>query len=224
MTLEEKVAQLGSVWSFEIADGEAVADALARQHIAEGIGQVTRPGGATNLEPPGVARLANAIQRYLVERTRLGIPAILHEECLHGLMTRGSTCFPQAIGQAATWDPPLIERMARAIGSRVRAVGSSQALSPIFDVARDPRWGRIEETFGEDPYLIAEIGSAYVRGLQETRGDERPVIANLKHLVGHGLPGGRPQPGALAHRDAGAPRRLPVPVRGRRQGRRTRGR
>jgi len=190
MTLDEKIAQLGSVWSFEIADGEAVADELARLHLADGIGQVTRPGGATNLEPPGVARLANAIQRYLIEETRLGIPAILHEECLHGLMTRGSTCFPQAIGQAATWDPPLVQRMARAIGSRVRAVGSSQALSPIFDVARDPRWGRIEETFGEDPYLIAEIGSAYVRGLQETRGDERPVIANLKHLVGHGLPEG----------------------------------
>lgn len=190
MSLDEKIAQLGSVWSFEIAEGEAVDEERAREHLGQGIGQVTRPGGATNLEPPGVARLANAIQRYLVEHTRLGIPAILHEECLHGLMTRGSTCFPQAIGQAATWDPPLIERMARAIGSRVRAVGSSQALSPIFDVARDPRWGRIEETFGEDPYLIAEIGSAYVRGLQETRGDERPVIANLKHLVGHGLPEG----------------------------------
>jgi beta-glucosidase len=190
MTLDERIAQLGSVWSFEIADGETVSAGLAQVHIAEGIGQVTRPGGATNLEPPGVARLANAIQRYLVEETRLGIPAILHEECLHGLMTRGSTCFPQAIGQAATWDPPLIQHMARAIAARIRAVGSSQALSPIFDVARDPRWGRIEETFGEDPYLIAEIGSAYVRGLQETGDGERPVIANLKHLVGHGLPEG----------------------------------
>ncbi len=190
MTLEERIAQLGSVWSFEIADGEAVATDRAREHLAHGIGQVTRPAGATNLEPPGVARLANAIQRYLVEETRLGIPAILHEECLHGLMARGATCFPQAIGQAATWDPPLIQRMARAIAARVRAAGSSQALSPIFDVARDPRWGRIEETFGEDPYLIAEIGAAYVRGLQETRDGERPVIANLKHLVGHGLPEG----------------------------------
>jgi beta-glucosidase len=190
MTIDEKIAQLGSVWSFEIAEGEAVAPDLAATHLVHGIGQVTRPGGATNLEPPGVARLANAIQRHLVEQTRLGIPAILHEECLHGLMTRGSTCFPQAIGQAATWDPPLIERMAHAIAARIRAVGSSQGLSPIFDVARDPRWGRIEETFGEDPYLIAEIGSAYVRGLQDTQGDQRPVIANLKHLVGHGLPEG----------------------------------
>ncbi len=190
MTLDERIAQLGSVWSFEVADGEGVDPELAREHLAHGIGGVTRPGGATNLEPPGVARLANAIQRHLVEETRLGIPALLHEECLHGLMTRGSTCFPQSIGQAATWDPPLIERMARAIADRIRAVGSSQGLSPIFDVARDPRWGRIEETYGEDPYLIAEIGSAYVRGLQEVRGDERPVIANLKHLVGHGLPEG----------------------------------
>jgi beta-glucosidase len=190
MTLDERIAQLGSVWSFEIADGEAVAPELAREHLAHGIGGVTRPGGATNLAPPSVARLANAIQRHLVEETRLGIPAILHEECLHGLMIRGATCFPQAIGQAATWDPPLIERMARAIATRIRAVGSSQALSPIFDVARDPRWGRIEETFGEDPYLIAEVGTAYVRGLQEAREGERPVIANLKHLVGHGLPEG----------------------------------
>lgn len=190
MTLDERIAQLGSVWSFEIADGDRVSPSLAAEHLAAGIGQVTRPGGATNLEAPGVARLANAIQRYLVEETRLGIPAILHEECLHGLMIRGATCFPQAIGQAATWDPPLIGRMARAIATRLRAVGSSQALSPIFDVARDPRWGRIEETFGEDPYLIAEIGTAYVRGIQETREGERPVMANLKHLVGHGLPEG----------------------------------
>ena len=128
MSLDEKIAQLGSVWSFEIAEGEEVDEERAREHLGQGIGQVTRPGGATNLEPPGVARLANAIQRYLVEHTRLGIPAILHEECLHGLMTRGSTCFPQALGQAATWDTPLIERMARAIGSRVRAVGTSPAL------------------------------------------------------------------------------------------------
>ncbi|MBX3031962.1 MAG: glycoside hydrolase family 3 C-terminal domain-containing protein [Chloroflexi bacterium] len=190
MTLDEKVAQLGSVWSFEVADGEAVAGTLASEHLAQGIGQITRPGGATNLEPRGVARLANAIQRYLVEETRLGIPAILHEECLHGLMSRGSTCYPQAIGQAATWDPELIGRMARAIASRLRAVGSSQGLSPILDVARDPRWGRIEETFGEDPYLIAELGSAYITALQEVGPDERPVIATVKHLVGHGLPEG----------------------------------
>src|SRR5690606_1838385 len=91
MTLDERIAQLGSVWSFEIADGERVSPELASEHLAGGIGQVTRPGGATNLEAPGVARLANAIQRYLVEETRLGIPAILHEECLHGLMIRGAT-------------------------------------------------------------------------------------------------------------------------------------
>jgi beta-glucosidase len=190
MTLEEKIAQLGSVWSFEIADGADLSPDRAHEHLAHGIGQVTRPAGATNLEPPDVARLANAMQRYLMEETRLGIPAILHEECLHGLMARGVTCFPQSIGQAATWDPPLIESMARCIAGRLRAVGASQALAPILDVSRDPRWGRIEETFGEDPYLIAELGAAYVRGLQAVEGDERPVIATLKHMVGHGLPEG----------------------------------
>ncbi len=190
MTREEKLAQLGTLWAFEIGrDGHLVAD-LAETHLRAGIGGITRPGGATNLEPAAVARFANEIQRYLVERTRLGIPAILHEETLHGLMARDATCYPQAIGQAATWDPSLVEAMARQIGRRMRETGTSQALAPILDITRDPRWGRIEETFGEDAYLVAELAAAYVRGIEDTPEGERPAIATAKHLVGHGVPEG----------------------------------
>ena len=113
-----------------------------------------------------MAELANRIQSFLVEKTRLGIPAIVHEECLHGLLARESVCFPQSIGLAATWDPELARSMAERLGRELRAAGAQQALAPIFDITRDPRWGRVEETYGEDPYLVAEIGAAYVRGLQ----------------------------------------------------------
>ena len=190
MSEAEKLAQLGSLWSFELLDGSTFSETRANARLAEGIGQVTRPAGATDLRPREVAELANRIQRHLVEQTRLGIPAILHEECLHGLMARDATCYPQSIGQAATWDPPLVERMAQQIGRRLQAAGASQGLAPILDVTRDPRWGRIEETFGEDAYLVAELGCAYIRGLQTADPDGRPVIATGKHMVGHGLPEG----------------------------------
>ncbi len=126
--------------------------------------------GATNLRQRGVAELANEIQRFLVEETRLGIPAIIHEECLHGLLARESVCFPQSIGQAATWDPDLVRAMAERLGRELRAAGAHQALAPILDITRDPRWGRVEETYGEDPYLVAVLGAAYVRGLQDAGG------------------------------------------------------
>ena len=190
MTLAEKLAQLGSLWSFELLDGALFSDAKAAARLAEGIGQVTRVAGATNLRPREVAEMANRIQRHLVEQTRLGIPAILHEECLHGLIARDATCYPQSIGLAATWDAALVEPMARQIGCRLQAAGASQGLAPILDVTRDPRWGRIEETFGEDPYLVGELGCAYIRGLQATDPAGRPVIATGKHMVGHGVPEG----------------------------------
>jgi beta-glucosidase len=190
MTLDEKLAQLGSVWSFELLEGTGLALDRARGRLGVGIGQVTRPGGGTNLRPREVATFVNELQRFLVEETRLGIPAILHEETLHGVMARGATCYPQALGQAATWEPGLVEQMAGQIGLRLRATGVGQALAPIFDVARDPRWGRIEETFGEDPYLIASLGCAYVRGVQAVGLDGRAVLATGKHMVGHGLPEG----------------------------------
>ncbi len=190
MTIAEKLAQLGSRWAFELFDGVGLDRTSADEQLAHGLGQITRVAGATNLPPDEVAKLGNAIQRYLVEETRLGIPAIIHEETLHGVMARDATCFPQAIGVAATWDPGLAERMAGRIGRHLRAIGASQALAPVLDITRDPRWGRVEETYGEDPYLAAEMGCAYVHGIQVTPVGERPVIATGKHMVGHGLPEG----------------------------------
>jgi beta-glucosidase len=190
MTLEERLAQLGSYWGYEILSREAFDDKKAGERLALGIGQISRVAGVTNLPQRGVAELANEIQQFLVERTRLGIPAIIHEECLHGLLARESVCFPQSIGQAATWDPDLVRAMAERLGRELRAAGAHQALAPILDITRDPRWGRVEETFGEDTYLVAECGAAYVRGLQETDGTKRGVIATGKHMVGHGLPEG----------------------------------
>jgi beta-glucosidase len=188
MTLEEKLAQIGSVWVFEILAREHVDPDKARARLGAGIGQITRVAGATSLAMPAAAALANEIQRFLVEETRLGIPAIVHEECLHGLVARDAVCFPQSIGLAAAWDPGLLEALASSFARQLRAMGAHQGLAPIFDVARDPRWGRIEETYGEDPYLIAALGVAYVRGLQEGAG--APVLATGKHMVGHGLPEG----------------------------------
>jgi beta-glucosidase len=188
MTPDEKLAQLGSLWVFELLDGTTVDPTKAARRLGSGIGQITRVAGATNLELPAVAALANEIQRYLVQETRLGIPAIVHEECLHGFLARGAVCYPQSIGMAAAWDPALVEAIAGGIARQMRSAGAHQALSPIFDVARDPRWGRIEETYGEDPYLVAELGAAYVRGLQG-EGSEL-VLATGKHMVGHGVPEG----------------------------------
>ena len=190
MTLDEKLAQLGSLWSFEVFDGSGLDGDRARDRLADGIGQVTRVAGATNLPPGQVAIFGNQIQHFLVEETRLGIPALIHEESLHGVMARDATCYPQSIGQAATWDPDVVEEVARLIGRHLRSGGASQALAPVLDISRDPRWGRLEETYGEDPYLAAMLGCAYVRGIQDTPEGERPVIATAKHMVGHGVPEG----------------------------------
>ncbi|HEX7398917.1 MAG TPA: glycoside hydrolase family 3 N-terminal domain-containing protein [Candidatus Limnocylindrales bacterium] len=186
MTVEEKVAQLGSVWSFEIVGIGTLDHEKAERLIGLGIGQITRLAGGTNLEAREVAALANDVQRFLVEETRLGIPAIFHEESLHGLLSRDAPCFQQSIGAAAAWDAELVEAMASTIRRRMLATGARQSLAPVLDVTRDPRWGRIEETYGEDPYLAAELGCAYIRGIQ---GDslEHGVIATGKHMVGHGL-------------------------------------
>jgi beta-glucosidase len=192
MTLAEKLAQMGSFWAFEVLSEGALDPAKADQLMEHGIGQVTRVVGSTNMVPRDGARLANAIQRHLVERTRLGVPAIVHEESLHGVMGRDRVCYPQSIGLAATWDPALVERMAARIGRDLRAGGAQQTLAPVIDISRDPRWGRFEETYGEDPYLVAAMGVAYVRGIQGPGGGHGPngVIATGKHMVGHGIPEG----------------------------------
>jgi beta-glucosidase len=185
MTLEEKVAQLGSAWVFQLADGPELDPLRADELLHHGLGQVTRISGASSLDAAQAAGLANAVQRRLVEGTRLGIPAVVHEEICSGVMSRGSTIFPQALGVAATWDPSLCGAIADAVREQMRAMGAHQGLSPVLDVCRDPRWGRTEETFGEDPYLVARMGMAFVRGLQ---GDDPTtgVLATAKHFVGYG--------------------------------------
>ncbi len=185
MTLAEKLAQIGCVWSTSLLENGVFAEGRAREKLAHGTGHVTRIGGATVLGPAQSARFANDIQRFLVESTRLGIPAVIHEESCAGYTARGATCFPQAIGLASTWEPELIEEMTGVIRAQMRAVGAHHSLAPVLDVARDPRWGRTEETFGEDPYLIAQMGIAYVRGLQ---GDDltRGIVATGKHFLGYG--------------------------------------
>ncbi len=146
---------------------------------------MTRIAGATSLKAAQVARVANEIQRFLVTQTRLGIPAIVHEEVCSGLMAREATVFPQAIGAASTWEPELNRRLADAVREQMRAMGSHQGLSPVLDVVRDPRWGRTEETYGEDPHLVARMGVAFIRGLQGSSLTEG-VIATAKHFVGYG--------------------------------------
>jgi beta-glucosidase len=186
MTVEEKIAQLGSIWAFEIAGDDGLDGRKLDEVLGAGLGEITRLAGSTNLQPAEVARTANEIQRYLVERTRLGIPAIVHEECLHGLLAWAAPCFQQAIGAAASFDPELLGEVAATIRRRMLATGARHALGPVLDITRDPRWGRIEETYGEDPYLAATMGVAYIRALQgPTLSDG--VIATGKHLVGHGM-------------------------------------
>jgi beta-glucosidase len=186
MTLDEKLAQLGCVWSTQLAADDRFSPARARELLAHGTGHVTRIGASTGLRPQESAAFANDIQRFLVEETRLGIPAIIHEESVAGLTARDATQFPQAIGLASTWDPALLEEMGRVIRAQMLAVGARQTLAPVLDIARDPRWGRSEETYGEDPYLASRLGVAYVRGVQ---GDDlrHGIAATGKHFIGYGL-------------------------------------
>ena len=206
MTLEEKIAQLCSCWSADVITRDrGVTHEACQARIPHGIGHVARPAvcagpvGATQsggFEPAGVAAAINAVQRFLVEETRLGIPAIVHEESLSGVTMRRATMFPQAINYASTWNPQRVEQVAATIREQMRAVGLRQSLSPLLDVGRDPRWGRTEETFGEDPCLVAAIGCAYVRGLQG-RDLRKGVAATGKHFVGYGVPEGGHNVGAV---------------------------
>jgi len=190
MTLEEKIAQLYGVWVGASAEGGEVAP---HQHDMEmddpidfdalldhGLGQLTRPFGTRPVDAAlGAVSLMRSQQR-LVEKGRFGIPAIAHEECLAGFAAWGATAYPVPLGWGATFDPGLIERMANRIGADMRSVGIHQGLAPVLDVVRDARWGRVEETMGEDPYLVGSVGSAYVRGLESAG-----IVATLKHFVGY---------------------------------------
>lgn len=192
MTIEEKVVQLVSAWleiqedgTFSVREYGHIGNRegnLAEQILGKGIGQLTRPFGTMANDPKKQAKAINALQHYLVTQTRLGIPAMLHEECLTGAMIKGATIFPSALNYGATWDPSLVERVSSAIGTELRSLGIHQGLAPVLDVARDARWGRLEETFGEDPYLCGMMGISYVKGLQ---GPMRSPLATLKHFVGH---------------------------------------
>ena len=200
MTVKEKVAQLYSVWLKIEEDGtfsfREALDGFTKDTIADpglilkdGVGQITRPLGTRPVDARSCVMGLNRIQKYLVEHTRLKIPALAHEECLPGLMAKGATLFPAAINYGSLWDEELMTRVADAIGKELYSVGSRQGLSPVLDVCRDVRWGRTEETFGEDPYLAGCMAVAYVRGLQ---GENRRVLATLKHFVGHSFSeGGR---------------------------------
>jgi len=202
MTFEEKIAQVGSVWAMEVLEDRKFSANKAAVLMSNGLGQVSRAGVGTALKPAQIVEFVNDLQRFLVENTRLGIPAIVHEECLTGFMAREATIFPQIIGMASTWEPELVHRMTAAARRQMLAVGVRQGLSPVLDVARDPRWGRIEETFGEDPYLIARMGVAYIRGLQGN--DIRDgVIATVKHFAGYSKP-----EGGLNHAPSDIPPRM----------------
>ncbi len=202
MTLEEKVAQMLAVWNGKIKVMDAnyqFDEAKAKAVFPNGIGQFTRPSdfNGSNSDPDkrwrttrGTVEFVNAVQHWAVNDTRLGIPVWFHEEGLHGYPTLGATSFPDPMALASSWDPDLVTEVNTVTAREVAARGVSQVLSPVVDVARDPRWGRIEETFGEDPYLVGEMGVAAIRGLQ---GDTLPlapgkVFATLKHFTGHGQP------------------------------------
>jgi beta-glucosidase len=187
MSLDEKLAQLGGVWVTDLlVDGQVSAGA-----VPHGIGQVTRIGGTTGLRPAESATLMNDIQRAVLEQSRHGIPVLVHEESLAGYSARDATVFPQAVGLASSWDAGLVQEVADVIRRQMMAVGARQGLAPVLDVARDPRWGRVEETYGEDPVLAGQLGAAYVRGLQSA--DLRTgVLATGKHFLGHAMSeGGR---------------------------------
>jgi beta-glucosidase-like glycosyl hydrolase len=192
MTLEEKIAQLHAGWLKLSADGnhrwrlsdfaQRDTDITVDRLLEHGLGQITRPLGTHTVEAHEGVRAFNALQRRMIENTRLGIPVMSHEECLVGLMIEGATLFPAPLNYAATWDADLIEEVGREIGAQARSIGCHQGLAPVLDVSRDPRWGRTEETLGEDPYLVGVLATRYVKGLQ---GDNRDLLATLKHFAGH---------------------------------------
>jgi beta-glucosidase len=197
MTLEEKVAQTLGMWKRKerITDDEGrFAAAKAAEVLGNGIGQIARPSELRDrpkrivLGPRENATFVNAVQKWLVENTRLGIPALTHEEALHGLAAPKGTNFPVPLALASSWDPALVERVMSVAALEARARGTHEVLSPVIDLARDPRWGRTEETYGEDPYLVARMGVAAIRGYQGTSPvlAKDKVFATAKHFAVHG--------------------------------------
>lgn len=212
MTLEEKAAQLIGIWltkaAIQTPEGDFSPE-TASKNFPNGLGQISRPTDRRGLKPakevgaaagaedgsvgrnaPQTARYVNAAQKWAMEKTRLGIPMLMHDEALHGYVARDATSFPQSIALASTFDPDLVEQVFSVAAKEMRARGSNIALAPVVDVARDPRWGRIEETYGEDPHVCAEMGLAAIRGFQGKTLPLAPdkVFVTLKHMTGHGQP------------------------------------
>ncbi len=186
MTLEEKLAQLVGYWvdqGNEVVapmSGEKVATARYETVTAHGLGHLSRVYGTRPVEPIERAQWLWTEQRRLRENSRLGIPAIVHEECLTGLAAWKAATFPTPLAWGAAFDPELVREMGMLIGASMRALGIHQGLAPVLDVIRDARWGRVDECIAEDPYVVGTIGTAYVQGLQESG-----VHATLKHFVGY---------------------------------------
>ena len=213
MTLPEKLAQISSVWNnkSELENAAQNFDpAKAARNFPYGIGNLVRPDDYTPKNQytlrttAETIRFVNAVQRFQLKHTPLGIPTLFQSEGLHGYVARGTTSFPQAIALGSTWDPRLITRVFQVVAREARAQGIGMLLTPVINLGRDPRWGRIQETFGEDPYLVARMGVAEVRGLQ---GNSLPlgpghVLAVLKHFAGYGIPqaGTNVGPVELTHR------------------------
>ena len=200
MTLEEKIAQLEGAWENRdnVKDPQALfvdekgnfQPAQASRLLKNGLGELSRPSEKRG--PREMADFTNTLQKWTKENTRLGIPILFHEECLHGHAAPKGTSFPQAIALASTWDPELVHDVFAAVGAEVRARGAQQCLAPVLDLARDPRWGRTEETYGEDPYLVSRIGVAAIQGFQGAGPfiDKSHVVATAKHFAVHGQPEG----------------------------------
>jgi beta-glucosidase len=200
MTLEEKVAQLEGAWEnrqFHKDPATMVVDdkgnflaERAATLMKDGLGEMSRPSEGRG--PREMAEYTNAVQDWMKNHTRLGIPMLFHDECLHGHVAPQGTSYPQAIGLASTWDPALMKQVFAATAEEARARGAHRCLAPVLDIDRDPRWGRTEETYGEDPYLVSRMGVAAIQGLQgEGPGiDQQHVMATAKHFAVHGQPEG----------------------------------
>jgi beta-glucosidase len=200
MTFEEKIAQLEGAWEnkqffsdpqalFVDDKGKFVPERAAAL-IKNGLGEISRP--SENRDPRAMAEYTNTVQKWMRENTRLGIPVLFHDECVHGHVAPKGTSYPQAIALASTWDPALLHEVFTATAAEARARGVQQCLAPVLDLARDPRWGRTEETYGEDPYLVSRLGVAAITGYQGTGPgiDKAHVMATAKHFAVHGQPEG----------------------------------
>ena len=186
MTIEEKAMQLSCVVPLALLATDRLMRGQADKLIKQGIGHVAGIGLLGHKSPETVARSVNALQRYLVTETRLKIPAIFHNEALNGVVSPGFSAFPTPLGLSATWDPAGVQEMADIMRRQMRAVGMNHALAPVMDVARDPRWGRVTETYGEDPYLVSAMSVAFTRGMQGEDWREG-VLCAAKHFLGYGV-------------------------------------